>query len=137
MQTFSSKIGLELAIPLTALLGGLSLLMIYEKAWSGLIIILLVVAFIIHLFTTTYYQIDGQVLKVRAGFLVNQSIAIERITKIAETRNPLSSPANSLDRLEIAYNRYDSVLVSPKDKKGFIAALTVINPAIEVKGRKV
>ena len=136
MQTFSSKIGLEIAIPLTVLLGGLSLLMISENAWGGVAVLLAVIAFIVYLFTNTYYQIDGQVLRVRAGFLINQSIAIEHITKITETRNPISSPANSLDRLDIAYNRYDSVLVSPKDKEGFIAALQAINPAIEVKWRK-
>jgi len=38
----------------------------------------------------------------------------------------------SLDRLEIFYNRFDSVVISPEDKAGFIAELTKLNPEIEV-----
>ena len=34
------------------------------------------------------------------------------------------------------YNKYDTVLVSAKDKKGFINSLTEINPNIEVVYRK-
>jgi hypothetical protein len=49
---------------------------------------------------------------------------------IAETHNPLSSPALSLDRIEIEFGAYDSVMISPKDKTGLITAITAINPNI-------
>lgn len=43
----------------------------------------------------------------------------------------LSSPALSLDRLEVFYNKFDSVIISPQNKEDFIVALQNINPAIE------
>lgn len=132
MKTFKAKIGLELVIPLTLLLGGIGMKMAYDKVWTGLTIILLVSGFITHLFINTVYQIDQHILKIKCGFLVNITIKIASIRKITETNNPISSPATSIDRLEIAYNRYDSVLISPKDKVGFIKTLKALNPAIEV-----
>ncbi|MFQ5610075.1 MAG: PH domain-containing protein [Woeseiaceae bacterium] len=40
------------------------------------------------------------------------------------TRNPLSSPALSLDRLKITYGpKNRKVLVSPADKESFVQAL--------------
>jgi hypothetical protein len=43
----------------------------------------------------------------------------------------MSSPALSLDRIEIFYNKFDSVIISPKNKADFVAELKSINPAIE------
>ncbi|GAB2515635.1 PH domain-containing protein [Spirosoma aerophilum] len=136
MTTYTSKIGPELAIPVFVLLGSTGLLMSYEKIWSGLLVIVLVSLFIGHMFLTTYYQIDGQNLRIRCGFLVNQSIDITTIRTITETRNPMSSPAISIDRLEIAYNKFDSVLVSPRDKTGFIQALKAVKAGIDVTPKK-
>ncbi|WP_188747554.1 PH domain-containing protein [Parapedobacter defluvii] len=52
--------------------------------------------------------------------------------EIEETRNPISAPAPSLYRLEIFYNRFYSIAISPKDKPEFIANLIKLNPEIEV-----
>jgi hypothetical protein len=87
-------------------------------------------AFVVHLFATTYYTIDGAELKVRSGFLIHITIDINTITKIVPARSILSAPAVSLDRLEVFYNKYDSVVVSPLDKAGFIAGLKEINEKI-------
>ncbi len=95
-----------------------------------------VIAFMVHLFLTTNYTIEGDALTIRSGFLFNKTIAINTIEKIAETNNFLSSPATSLDRLEITYGKYDSVLISPKQKKEFIAAITTQNPNVIVKFKK-
>jgi hypothetical protein len=132
ITTYRSKVGPELAVPVFVLLGSIGLLMLYEKIWSGLLVILLVGLFIGHLFMTTYYEIDGRNLRIQCGFLVNQSIDINTIRTITETRNPMSSPATSMDRLEITYNTFDSVLVSPKDKAGFIQALKTVKADIGV-----
>jgi hypothetical protein len=45
----------------------------------------------------------------------------------------LSAPAPSLRRLEIKYNQWDSVLVSPRDQAGFYQCLMTINPNIQIK----
>ena len=58
------------------------------------------------------------------------SIPISSITSIRPSRNPISSPALSLRRLSIRYNKYDEILVSPKDREAFVAALKAANPQI-------
>jgi len=67
---------------------------------------------------------------VKCGFVINIRIDIATITKIEPTNTMLSSPALSFDRIEVFYNKYDSVIISPGDKAGFIAKLQQINPAI-------
>jgi hypothetical protein len=132
MTTYRSKPGPELIIPIVVIVGGVGFIMVYNQVWVGLLIIIGVLAFIVHLFLSTYYQIDDAVLKIRCGFLFNKTVSIETIRKISETNSSLSSPATSLDRLEIIYNKFDTIMVSPKDKKGFIKHLTNLNPDIEV-----
>tara|TARA_R110001592_G_scaffold32216_2_gene112982 strand:- start:68 stop:340 length:273 start_codon:yes stop_codon:yes gene_type:complete len=80
---------------------------------------------------STYYLIDGRFLIIRSSFLINKKIKISSVKKISETNNPLSAPAASLDRLEIIYDNNGSVLISPKDKSGFIKHITRLNPQIE------
>ncbi|GAB3549970.1 PH domain-containing protein [Spirosoma fluminis] len=133
MKSYKSKIGLELAIPLSVLLIGLGSFMLYKGIWPGVGIIGFITFFIIHLFVTTHYTIDSHLLRIKSGFFFNKSVEIASIRKIIETRNPISSPALSLDRIEVIYNRFDSVLLSPQDKIGFIDELKKANPDIEVQ----
>lgn len=114
-----------IAVPLIATI-------IFE-VWAGAIAFACVAAFITHLFTTTYYTISGNILKVRSGFIINITIDILKITRIEPTNTILTAPALSFDRLEVFYNKYDSVVISPSDKAAFIAKLKEINPGIEVR----
>ena len=88
-----------------------------------------------YLFKTTYYLIDGNSLIIKSGFPVNKEINLNRIKTITETNNPLSAPAASLDRLEIEYDEYGSILISPKDKWGFIDYITQLNPQFKVQDK--
>lgn len=106
--------------------------MICDRNWPGIATVSITTVFIIHLFMTTYYQIQGDQLKIRSGFIVNKTLDINTIKKVVATGNIISAPATSLDRLELLYNRYDSILVSPKDKTGFINELLTVKPDIEV-----
>lgn len=45
------------------------------------------------------------------------------VVEITPSRNPLSSPALSIDRLKIQFGKRKFVLVSPEDKAGFIRAV--------------
>ena len=78
-------------------------------------------------------MIDGNSLIIKSGFLVSKEININRIKNISETHNPLSAPAASLDRLEMAYDEYGSILISPQDKLGFLDYITRLNPQIKVQ----
>lgn len=134
-KIYKSKIGMELVIPLTIILGGTTVLMALENAWPGLVINFTVIVFLWYTFTNTYYSINDGHLTVKCGFFVNETINIDSIKSLRETRNPLSSAAVSLDRLEVAYNKYDIVLISPKEKFEFIRHIQTINPNVEIKYR--
>ena len=83
---------------------------------------LLILALIGSLLTHTYYSIDGNTLKIVSGPF-RWKVPIDQIHKIKATRNPLSSPALSLDRLRIEYGNKRAILVSPADKSAFLKAV--------------
>lgn len=132
MNKYKSKIGLGIVLFILAILGTTSAIMIINHIWIGLIVHFVVAGFIIYMFLTTYYLISGNDLTIKCGFMYNKTIKIENIKKITETNNPLSSPATSLDRIAIFYNKFDSIMISPKDKADFIYQLKQINDKIEV-----
>lgn len=132
MKIFKSKIdwwfGLILVYPIF-----LSITALLEGEWIGLLGLAGVVGFILILSKTTQYIINENQLIVKSTWIVNERIDISKIKKIEKSNSILSSPALSLDRLLVRYNKYDEVLISPKEKKEFIDELLKINPAIEIK----
>lgn len=88
---------------------------------------------ILHMLYNTKYVIQGNQLKVFSGFIRFKPIDIQAIKKIEKTSNIISAPAASLDRIEVTYGRFDSLIISPRDKAGFAQALLEINPDITVK----
>jgi hypothetical protein len=136
MKVYKSKIGIEFVIPISVLLSWIIYTSVIEKKWIGLFIIILTSIFICYTFLSIKYTIEKENLNIKCGFFVSKNIDIKTIRKISETNNLLSSPAGSIDRLEIIYTKFDSILISPKDKKAFIEDLKIINPTIEVNYRK-
>jgi energy-coupling factor transporter transmembrane protein EcfT len=133
MVTYRSKIGFEVLIPVVAVIVGLTTKMLYDKAWVGLLLMLPVFALIVHMLLTTYYVVNGQMLHIKSGWLINLKVDVSTIKKIRETKNILSAAATSLNRLEISYGKFDDVQISPKDKAAFIDHLVRINSAIVVE----
>ncbi len=90
---------------------------------------------IINIYTNTYYSIDEDklTLRIKSGFIINYKYDINKITKIRSTRTWLSSPALSLDRIELTIGRYNKVVISPKHKAQFINHLKALNPDILVE----
>ena len=76
---------------------------------------------LISLLTTRYVIKDKQIV-VRSG-LFRWRIPINEISGITPTSDPIASPALSLDRLRITYGNAKSLLVSPRDKEGFLAQI--------------
>ncbi|WP_081044797.1 PH domain-containing protein [Xanthomonas translucens] len=81
------------------------------------------------LLLSTAYTIESEVLIVRSG-PIRQRIPLDQISDIRPSSNPISSPALSLDRLEIHYGQ-KRILISPKDKQGFIKAIRDAQRALE------
>jgi len=130
MTIYKSKLGFATVFPLAVALLILVWVCISSHIWSPAVIVCPVGVFVIYLCRTTYYTISGNTLNVRCGFVVNTDIDIDKINSITDTNSALSAPAWSLDRIEIFYNTFDSIVISPPDKAQFIADLQAINPNI-------
>lgn len=133
MTTYRSKIGLELVIPLGILTGGMLALFIAIGVWFGVIIVCSALLFIGHMFATTRYMVNGTSLRIVCGFFYSNMIDIRTIKSVRSTNNPISSPAASLDRMEIVCSNNERIVISPKDKTGFLNHLRSINPDIVMK----
>lgn len=83
----------------------------------------------------TAYDIGGADLLVRAGPF-RWRIPLSAIESVTPTNNPLSSPAFSLDRLMVRYRNEGGaerwVMISPRDKAGFLADLAAASPGLVV-----
>lgn len=135
MKTFKSKLGIGLLLPVLPFVI-VAVNSISQRNWILVVISISCLFLLSVLFITTKYIIKDERLNIKSGIFYNLSINIMSIRKINETNNILSSPAMSLDRLEILYNKFDSVIVSPEEKASFIAQLCTINPNIEIKYKK-
>ena len=128
MQTFNSKIDWWLIILFVIVFGYPILDGLLSKQYGLTFTMFGFLVLIGILFSKIKYVIDGQILKI---WWIK--VEIKSIKRIYRTRNPLSSPALSLDRIAIVYNKYDEVLISPKNKQEFVEELLKINPDILVE----
>jgi len=71
---------------------------------------------------STTYTLTTGFLVVRSGPF-HWSVPLRQVTRITPTRNPLSSPALSLDRLRIEYSDGKVIMISPEDRRRFLAEL--------------
>jgi hypothetical protein len=82
----------------------------------------------------TYYVIMPDILIIRCGPF-RFRVPLAEIEAVTPTRNPLSSPACSLDRFLIQYRQSRRrIMVSPLDKPGFLQALAARCPHLAVSG---
>jgi membrane protein YdbS with pleckstrin-like domain len=102
---------------------GLLLVVPVPGAWIVVVTLLaLTVGLPLWIFSTTRYLFEGSALLIRSGPF-RWSVPIGEIKAVSATRNPLSSPALSLDRILIEYGQAKSIMVSPQDQQGFLAEL--------------
>ena len=131
-RRFASKIDAWLVIVLVvALLAELVALgmAVHTDPRPATVAIALGLTIVVYLFVglllaRTYYEVDGQKLRIVCG-VFSWTIPLDQIHSVEATRSPLSSPALSLDRLRIRYGKNRSMLVSPLNKPQFIAALSL------------
>lgn len=85
-------------------------------------LLLLAVVLPVWLLMSTRYVVDHELLQIYCGPF-RWKIRLDEIESLRATRNPLSSPALSLDRVMIRYRNGRRVMVSPQDKEKFADAL--------------
>ena len=88
----------------------------------GLLIITLGAGLPLWILVSTKYVVSDDSILVRSGSF-SWSIQISSISSVQETRNPLSSPALSLDRMQLEYDAGKKMMISPADKAGFRKAI--------------
>lgn len=82
----------------------------------------------------TRYIINENKLSIRCGIFVNKDIDIMSITRISKTNSVFSAPALSIKgRIEIRYNKYDDIVISPTNRQEFLTDLLRVNPNIIIE----
>lgn len=86
---------------------------------------------------STRYSFERDALVVRSGPF-RWRVRLDSIEEVVPTRNPLSSPACSLDRLRIRYaGSRIGIMVSPESKGSFLRDLVARAPGLELVGDRV
>jgi hypothetical protein len=96
-------------------------------------ILIVAVLFVAWIWTGTDYTLTSAELLVRSGPF-RWRVPLAEIREVTPTHNPLSSPALSLDRLEIRYRKMGFLLISPEDKDGFLRSLVAQAPHLVLRG---
>lgn len=109
MKIYKSKIDWWLILLIVGVLGYPIVDGILIKKYSLSVIFTILLVLFYFLTKSIQYKIDGENL-----IIWRTKIPIESIHKVYRTRTPLSSPALSLDRIAIVYNKYDEIFISPK-----------------------
>jgi hypothetical protein len=106
------------------------------KVSFGLVSLLALVLMLWLLYFTRYTFLDRTLVCACGPFKLR--VPLDAIRGVRPSHNPVASPACSLDRLHIEYegSRF-GVLVSPKDKTGFLAALVERCPNLYFDGERV
>lgn len=133
---FRSKISVLFVLALLLYKYGFLMFLFSKSLLFAVGYLLFTAIFLIPPFLNTYYKIVQDKLWIQSGWLYKKSIDVQKIRKITSSRAIVSAPALSLQRLEIFYNAYDSVLVSPKKEAEFLQTLTQLNPLIEIDLKK-
>jgi hypothetical protein len=128
--TFRSKIDAWLLIVLVAasavaVLSAGALLAVTGGGGAWLLaiaIVLLGAGLPLWVLLSTRYTLTASELRVASGPFAWR-VPLADIKAVTPTRNPLSSPALSLDRLRIDYAQGRWLMVSPGEKEGFLREL--------------
>ena len=115
-----------MVVVVAGMIWSLVAVMIAEAPWSIRIVVavatVLVIALLFAVLTRTHYTVANGELRVVSGPF-RRTISLSDITGVEPTRNPISSPALSLDRLKVSYGKKKYILISPADKAGFLNAI--------------
>jgi hypothetical protein len=137
-EAFESKIDTWLALVVAAGLGAMWVSPV-RRMWTGrpvdaldVVIPFLVTAFVVWIFRATYYVVTTDALIVHAG-PIRRTVPLRSVQRLRATHNPVSSPALSLDRIEVTYGS-KRILVSPQNKRGFVSAVISRAPVVVLDG---
>ena len=101
------------------------------------ILLLATAAFALWVLYGTYYTLTDNELLIRSGPF-RWRVEVDAIVEVFPTRNPLSSPACSIDRLRIRYRGSGfGVMISPINKAAFLRDVAARSSVFELETDKV
>lgn len=104
--------------------------------WISAAVIVLMLVAMTDIVTRITYVITGNTLTVKCSFFMKKDFDIRHIKSIKPSHSFLASAGASLDRLAIRFdNSHDVLLISPKDKQGFIDHICRVNPGVTLLGK--
>lgn len=102
--------------------------------WGMSALLLAEVGLLFWLLYGTRYVLEGESLRIFCGPF-RWTVSLEAIDEVKRSRNPLSAPACSLDRLHIQYRgSVLGTLVSPQEREAFLQDLQARAPHLERDG---
>ncbi|WP_067730342.1 PH domain-containing protein [Oceanobacillus damuensis] len=123
---------------LTIIIWAVSLLGVITPLLKGqftaVFFMLLAGLFLLWFWFRTGYKIEGDKIRIYYG-PIRQTVNIKEIKVIVKSKAPLTSPALSMDRIQIRCGRYDVFSISPANQYKFLDVLTDINPEISLDTR--
>lgn len=111
-----------------------------QSGWNSLLVGTTTGAVVVVLTYPLYYEITASTLIVRCGMMPRTIVPLSAIRQVRPTRNPLSAPAWSLDRVSVDYKVNDEpgfALISPGDKAVFMRDLVKADAGLQLRGERV
>ena len=120
-KVFKSKMGIKPLMAILAIISAIYLCLIIIT--SSYFLIASMFGLLISLITLvqTKYAVKGSSLIIKTSFITQAVIEVDTIRTITGS-----------GRLKIAYNKFDDIRVSPKDKTEFIDYLKSLNSSIQI-----
>lgn len=97
---------------------------------ARLLLLLIAIQLLWFWFRTGYSVKDGKLKAIYGPY--SKTVMISDIQKISKSNNLLAAPALAIDRLNIHYGKYDTLLISPKNEQEFIILLLQENVQIQL-----
>jgi hypothetical protein len=111
-----------------------------QSGWSALLIGTTTGAVVLLLTYPLYYEVTASALIIRCGIMRHSVVPIWAIREARPSRNPLSAPAWSLDRVRVVYRVNDEprfAIISPEDKTAFMHDLVAADAGLQLRGERV
>lgn len=132
---FSSRKDISMSlliwVPIFLCLGTIYATITTEISILTILLMLAIIGLFSSFWFNTRYTIEKKHVKISYG-PITKRILISEITAIRKTKNPFPAPALSIQRIELTYDNYQTIQISPKETQRFIRELMRRNAEIQV-----
>lgn len=133
-KIFKTKIGYELLLFIYGVMAFPIISSFQKQEYVPVLILSLLLLLMTLILISFRYKLQENQLVISSWFFYKKKIAIDTIYKIEKTNNIISSPAGSVfGRIEIYFDKNESIVISPENLNEFLAIISSINPSILIK----